>query len=237
MRKSKIFNNEDKFNVVMMFLINITIFMIVTYLCTHSKDCVADCNQFYPNNTKITVKNNVELCNSFYVISYDDVNKRNIFSSELLQPNGHDLKRHDSFHPDTRLKNPVKPQEYHDSGFDKGHMVPSDDSTSYDEMNDTFLMTNMTPQDPKLNRGSWKKLETQVRSMVQASGKPAIVVTGALYETYSMLGRIPVPTGYYKIVYISGAQPRAFIADNNDTSAPHPVQLSTIKAKTGITFP
>ena len=135
---------------------------------------IADCPQFYPNQKTIQPINAIELCNSFFVSQYDDSNKRNLFSSELLQPQGHILTRKNSFHADKRSTNAVKPQEYYDTGFDKGHMVPSDDSTTYDEMYDTFLMTNMTPQNPVLNRVKWKNLEEQTRKMISASGKTGI---------------------------------------------------------------
>ena len=197
----------------------------------------ADCPQFYPGQAAIQPLNAIELCNSFFVTQYDDVNKRNFFSSELLQPDGHVLKRKDSFHADKRSTNAVKPQEYYDSGVDKGHMVPSDDSTTYVEMNDTFLMTNMTPQDSKLNRGPWKNLEEHTRKAVADVGKPSIVVTGAIYGDNKKMGRVPAPTGYYKIVYIPGVKPYALYADNTDASKPSTVQISWINAQTSMKFP
>ena len=197
----------------------------------------ASCEQFYPAGKTISVVKTIELCNSFFVTVYDDLNKRALFSSELLQPDNHDVPRKNLFHADKRSVNPVKPQEYARSGFDKGHIVPADDAVTPSEMFDTFLMTNMTPQNSVLNRGPWKKLETQIRKVVKSSGKPAIVVTGAIYEGDKMLGRVPVPTGYFKIVYVDGSKTGAFYADNNAVSRPHPVQISWVNAKSGINFP
>ena len=197
----------------------------------------ADCPQFYPNGQTIQPFGATELCNSFFVTQYDDGNKRALFSSEILVPNGHDLPRKNSFHADKRSLNAVKPPEYSGTKKDKGHLVPCDDATSDEQMFETFLMTNMTPQDPKLNRGPWKGLESHVRKEVQASGAPAIVVTGALYESQEMMGRVPVPTGYFKIVYLHDQKPVAYYVDNNDVSKPHEVQMDWIITKTNMKFP
>ena len=52
-------------------------------------------------------------------------------------------------------------------GFDRGHVCPSADRTSSDEVNqETFLMTNMIPQSPDCNRIVWKELESYERELV-----------------------------------------------------------------------
>jgi endonuclease G len=47
--------------------------------------------------------------------------------------------------------------------MDRGHMCPAADrSCSKEDMDATFLMSNMVPQSPNLNRGPWEKLERPV---------------------------------------------------------------------------
>ena len=213
-------------------------FLILDILLLISGVAFASCPQFYPNGKTIQPKGAVELCNSFFVTQYDDDNKRALFSSELLQPSGHDLSRKNSFHADKRLKDPVKPAVYAGTQKDKGHLVPSDDSTSPEEMFDTYLMTNMTPQDPKLNRGQWKKLEYLTRKMAIAGKKPINAVTGAVYEgDEKIVNLVPIPAGYYKIIYLSDGSSKAFYADNNETSGVHSTTIDKINIKTGLKFP
>lgn len=210
---------------------------IILALLLVATNVFADCNEFYPNGKKIQPTGATELCNVFYVTQYDEANKKALFSSELLSPGKHDVPRRDSFRGDSRVVPMIKPQAYYNSGYDKGHLTPADDANTPEEMNSTFLMTNMTPQNPKLNRGSWRQLEMNTRNAVDALGKPAVVVTGALYEKDDMMGEVPVPSGYYKILYVVGQKPVAYYANNNEKTRPRAVNLSWVNAKSGLKFP
>jgi endonuclease G len=226
MKKSSLVYHFGKALLISLTLISFSVF---------AKD--SECPQFYPNQKPIQPFNGTELCNVFYVTQYDVQNRKALFSSELLSPGPHNVKRTNAFKADKRTIKPVTPEEYVRSGFDRGHLTPADDAVTVDEMLSTFLMTNMTPQNPKLNRGPWKKLENAVRSDVTRSGDKAIVVTGAFYAGGVPILPVPVPSGYFKIVYIKNQKPYAFYADNNDRSAPHPVQISWINAQSNLKFP
>ena len=82
-----------------------------------------------------------------------------------------DSGRADNFRPDGELPSDyyaVKKNDYQYTkyGFDRGHVCPSADRTSNDELNgETFYMTNMIPQAPDLNRIVWKELEAFERSL------------------------------------------------------------------------
>jgi hypothetical protein len=55
----------------------------------------------------------------------------------------------------------VRPTDYAGAGFDRGHLCPSADRTSSAADNSaTFLMSNMIPQAPNLNRNTWENLES-----------------------------------------------------------------------------
>ncbi|KAJ3145512.1 nuclease, partial [Irineochytrium annulatum] len=69
------------------------------------------------------------------------------------------------------------------SGYDRGHMVPAADVISSQlAVDETFLMSNISPQTPAFNRGIWASMERFVRGLV-LSGQfdAATVVTGPLY--------------------------------------------------------
>lgn len=62
--------------------------------------------------------------------------------------------------------------DYAGTGFDRGHMCPAADrSASVAAMRATFIMTNVCPQVPALNRGRWKFVEDKVRSYVRKGHK------------------------------------------------------------------
>lgn len=195
----------------------------------------ASCPQLYPNKQPFVVLDTLELCNMAYVSLYDHKMRRVIAVSELLQPSGHVIQRKDSFHADKRVPVPVSPSEYVKTGYDKGHMVPADDSVSAYQMYESFLMTNMTPQNPGLNRGAWKMLEERVRVMGEQAGVPIHVVTGALYLRPLVVNGLVVPSGYYKIVYLP-AGTKAYYANNSTGSKVSEVPISWIVTKSKIDF-
>lgn len=188
------------------------------FVCTNS--VASNCPELYPDSKPIVVKNTVELCNSFYVSVFDNVNKRVILVSEHLQHNAGSfigsVKRTDDFHIDPRIGNVPNPKQYVDTGFDKGHMAPAGDASNTDQMHETFLMTNMTPQNPQINRGVWKILEELTRSKFIKSKKDMYIVNVAIYENDNKMNGIPIPTGYWKIVFVDGNSFYFYVNNRND---------------------
>lgn len=174
------------------------------------------CPQFYPMGKVLAPANTVELCNSFYVSRYDANNKAVVLTSEYW-PRGTKLgaTRINAFHSDSRVKNGPTNSDYTGTGYDKGHMVSAENASSASQMNETFLLTNMTPQEPTLNRNSWKMIEEKVRKDFAAANANFKVVNIAIYKTPSKrIGKgVPVPVGYWKIVY-NEATPTFYYADN-----------------------
>jgi endonuclease G len=82
-------------------------------------------------------------------------------------------------------------------------MAPDGDQ-SWDQQVEfeSFLMTNMTPQAPSLNRGIWKLLETSVRGWAAQSGQTFNIISGAVYDANDKkIGTgVVVPHALYKIV-------------------------------------
>ena len=82
-------------------------------------------------------------------------------------------------------------------GFDRGHVCPSADRTSSNEMNqETFLMTNMIPQSPDCNRIVWKDLESYERELVMQGNELYIFAGG--YGTGGIGNR-----GYFEKIIIN----------------------------------
>jgi endonuclease G len=172
-----------------------------------------ECDQFFPNGKEIVIPGTTALCNSFFVVLFDTTHEAPMVSAEITQPKDQRTNRTNDFHGDSRLKNDSPlPSDYDNSGFDRGHMTPAADASTPKQMSETFLMTNMTPQAPKLNRTAWRLMEEKVRGM-----DSKYIVTGAVYKyPAKTIGKhnIPVPASYYKVVYLKDGSKVAFNAIN-----------------------
>jgi endonuclease G len=69
--------------------------------------------------------------------------------------------------------------DYTGSGFDRGHMVRSEERTRSDAANfATFVMTNVLAQRADLNRGVWFDFESYIQDKVEGSGVDAYMLAG-----------------------------------------------------------
>lgn len=117
--------------------------------------------------------------------------------------------RTNDFRADTLISTrSADPADYKGSGYDRGHLVPAADMEwSKKSAHDSFLMSNMSPQRPGLNRGLWKILEEQVRTWACEYGS-IYVVTGPVLEKdaerYGAIGknRVAVPEYFYKALLV-----------------------------------
>lgn len=138
--------------------------------------------------------------------------------------------RTDDFRPDPELTPGERAElaDYRNSGYDRGHMAPAADfKRSAAAMSATFLLSNMAPQHPSLNRRMWQLLEAQIRHLADAHGH-IWVFTGPLYldaagnptTPSQFIGpdRVAVPTHFFKVVlceHASGAHEMfAFVMAN-----------------------
>ncbi|MGA7952235.1 MAG: DNA/RNA non-specific endonuclease [Gloeobacterales cyanobacterium] len=114
--------------------------------------------------------------------------------------------RQNDFRPDDTLPSNfyhVTPTDYSGSGYDRGHQAPSGDRTRSQEDNSaTFLMTNMIPQAPDLNRGPWEKLESYSRQLV-SEGEELYIIAGVTGEKGTLAeGKISIPARNWKVVVV-----------------------------------
>ena len=109
--------------------------------------------------------------------------------------------------------------DYKNSGWDRGHMVPAGDFYwNVEFKNETFLYSNISPQQPNLNRGIWANLEEAIRRKVLQIDDTAYVITGAIYQPNGeVIGpdHVAVPSHIYKIVFFPDQERiYAFLFDN-----------------------
>lgn len=157
-----------------------------------------------PSNASAADPNNYLLVNNFMAISYNrDKGIPNWVAWRVTSADLGQLNREDAFRPDDRLPKGwarVTPSDYTGSGFDRGHICPNADRYGSREAADaTFLMTNMTPQTPDLNRGPWQELEVYTRTLVKR-GSDVYVYAGVYGERGKIKKKVTIPEYNWKIV-------------------------------------
>lgn len=194
--------------------------ILITFGLVWSNYVAASCPELYPNGINIEPRTTAtkELCNSFYVVHFDQATTQTVFVSELLQPGTPigAVTRLSSFRSDSRVQHSPKNSDFKGTQFDRGHLVPAEDASTLQQMYDTFYLTNVVPQDPTLNRGKWKQLEAKIRTLAVNSKVDTYVVTIPVYPAQFELlsGNVPIPTGIWKIVF-TGLVTRFYYADNS----------------------
>lgn len=128
--------------------------------------------------------------------------------------------------------------------IDHGHMCPAGDNKwSAKAMEQSFLLTNICPQNSNLNRGDWNELEEKCRGWARHYGEIWIVCGPIFYnESYTTIGnKIGVPDAFFKVVLRLGKKPKAlgFIYPNEGTNhrmSYYVMSVDEVEEKTGIDF-
>jgi endonuclease G len=93
---------------------------------------------------------------------------------------------------------------YTGSGYDRGHICPSEQRTSSVESNrNTFILTNVLPQTPDLNQGVWRDMERWTLSMCKDSLKDLFIYAGGVFHSDKRVDdKIAIPDSCWKIVVV-----------------------------------
>ena len=160
--------------------------------------------------------------------------------------------------PDLPKKIQATKADYQKSGFDRGHLCPAADA-SFDEraLQETFYLSNISPQFPQFNRAYWGKLERYVRTLL-LEYKVLHVYAGPLYLPYEENGRkyvkyevigenhVAVPTHFFKVIFLDadkGLKPLvAFILPNKAIGEGSPLDeflttVEKVEKAAGFIFP
>jgi endonuclease G len=159
-------------------------------------DTISPLKKYYPSTNADTI-----IEHKFYTVSYSFKNKNPEWTIYEYKENNNDIRRNNNFSDDPATKNTASNNDYLKSGYDKGHLVPAEDMDFNEEsMNESFYLTNVSPQNPNLNRGIWKKLENQIREWGKT--KKLIIITGTIISKNSKkLGNnVKIPTHFYKVI-------------------------------------
>ncbi|MBF5059075.1 DNA/RNA non-specific endonuclease [Candidatus Neptunochlamydia vexilliferae] len=188
-----------------------TLFPSLIFSLAISFSLVAD-SPFYPENFPTLEKKG-------YTVHYDGSKKIPLWTHEHLTPENlkKNINRRYKFKEDKSIYplHRSTPADYKYSGFDKGQMVPrADRRTSAEATKETFVLSNVAPQNHPFNGGIWAKLENHIRQLVFSGSYDTVdVITGPLFLPYKKHGKkyvkyqvigennVAVPTHFYKVVY------------------------------------
>lgn len=158
-----------------------------------------------------------------------------------------DAERNNKFKQESDLKHCTATYaDYTKSGYDRGHMCPAaDNAWSAMAMTESFFTTNICPQLPRLNRGTWKTLEEEMRRKTLA-GDTLFIVCGPIFNpkfTHAKIGQngVSVPESFYKVVYYrhkgkSGAVGFIFSNLQDKSLEPRHVTVDLVERVTGLDF-
>lgn len=190
------------------------------------------------------------ICRAGYALDYDPAAKLPAWDAHVLTPKHATgcVERSNAFAADASVPavERARPSDYLHSGYDMGHMSPDADfSYDADLERQSFLLTNMAPQLPGLNRQTWKYLEEEIRAWAWA-GHPLWIATGPVYHAQKdrRIGadRVDVPTAFWKVIvdektdeYLAFEMPQK--EDLGSDLTPFLTTLNAIEQETGVNIP
>ena len=192
-------------------------------------------------------KSNGQLINhSSFSLAYNEKHEQAIWvyyilTKKMIKGN---VERTNDFRIDKKVnEGSAELSDYRNSGYDRGHLAPAADmKNSSISMSESFLFSNISPQDPSFNRGIWKKLESLVREWVVSEGYMHIATGPILTESLGKIGdnQVTIPKSFYKIIYCNQKEKMiGFIIPNkrsNDYLVTYATTIDYIESITNINF-
>jgi len=185
-----------------------------------------------------------------FALSYDEAHEQAEWTAhELTRENLNKEwnQRVDNFLPDNAVRTgSATPNDYRGSGYDRGHLVPAADMAwDATAMEETFLLSNISPQSGNFNKGIWRELEELTRTWAKKFGH-LYVITGPVLsvEPKGSIGEneVSIPVAYYKVLLdYKSSSPKgiAFVIPNEVSYEPlfdYCTSIDEVEDLTGLEF-
>ncbi|MGH2612757.1 MAG: DNA/RNA non-specific endonuclease, partial [Rhabdochlamydiaceae bacterium] len=160
--------------------------LIILGSCVHRKDVQQPSHVSSKTSSTFQPESPLNLQRQGYVLAYDGRIRGASWVYEELTASSLVSKVHRShfnFMEDPNIPTHLRStkEDFKGSGYDRGHLRPAANAKSNAEtMKDTFYLSNISPQNPQLNRKYWAKLEKYVRDLTK-SHDIVYVITGPLF--------------------------------------------------------
>lgn len=161
--------------------------------------------------TDATPNDDVLLQRPQYVLSYNPVTRcpNWVTWNQSAWWYGSAPRHRGPFLPDPLLPRqytPVYHRDYTNSGYDRGHLVRSEERTRTEEDNrTTFYTTNIVPQHHALNTGPWLRLEEYVERLCKEGRRELYIIAGPIFHDTSRTtigSSVRVPAECFKIIVV-----------------------------------
>lgn len=231
-----------------MITIIIAVIMLLGTLSAQADDLTQCSESFYGGvypeftNTKLS-KDTQSLCFDGFAVMYSGVSRTPLWSAEYLTrkrlQQAKRIDREDSFHEESRLPKSARAKlsDYSGSGYDRGHLSPNGDMANRSQQYDSFSLANIAPQSPRNNRYIWRNIESATRYLTQQYGE-VYTVTGVAFtskKTTQLVGRVLVPSHFFKAVYIPAInQAGVYYAPNDESERIEVISVDELAVQTGI---
>ena len=174
------------------------------------------------------------LYNRQYIVGYSYLFRQPRWALQLIDPisqrkDEDNVERQNNFRNDPRVPEMFQASayDYRRSGYDRGHLISSKDRMQRTVVNsETFLMSNMCPQHPTVNRFTWLKLEHAVRELAQMDEYLEVyTICGPIFDIGHKIqavgkNRVMIPSAYFKSVLAENKKGRlalwSFVMPNKD---------------------
>lgn len=152
------------------------------------------------------------------------------------------------FIADLRTKARIAQQVFSGSGFDRGHLAPNHAIAvcyGVQAQLETFLMSNIIPQRPRLNREVWERLERSELDDYASRYGQVWVIDGPVFGSRPghLREGVAIPDSCYKIIIIEReghARAHSFLipqdVEGTDTPQQHLASVMDIEKRTGLDF-
>ena len=157
-----------------------------------------------------------------------------------------DMDRCNCFKSDATItSSSASKSDYTSTGFDRGHLCPAADNNMSEEANEeSFLMSNMSPQLPGFNRGIWGDLEEWVRNQAEYHTRIYVVTGPVFVNNLGTIGsnEVTIPGYFYKVILrFDGDSPQTigFLlphANSYGNIKDYIVPVNAIETMTGLDF-
>lgn len=187
------------------------------------------------------------LCFSAFAVLHSGKSHTPVYVAERLNSTvlqqAKNNQRTNRFFADARLPRAERAEldDYHGSGFDRGHMAPAGDMATDESMAQSFSLANMVPQYALNNRHAWASIEKATRRYVMRAAGDVYVITGPVFDGQPPTigaNQVWIPQHLFKLVY-DPSTGRSWVnwLDNTDKArAGRPISYEELVKRTGIEF-
>ncbi len=199
----------------------LTLFIALFQGCNSTPDTYMASQKYILSNGK-SASCDAVLDKKYYEICYNNGLKGALFVSYVLSGDKVDalnIEERPSFYEDKSLpkKYESRASDYTGSGYERGHLA-NDASFDYSQasLKSTYVMSNIVPQEPSVNRYAWSDTEKEERTLAKKYGEVGVIIGVVYDDNPQRIGAdaIAVPEAFYKTIFNANGEQVCYYYNN-----------------------